>query len=83
MLDSRLEIEKQDNRKYSSETKKAEPFLTLPFEEEKRDDLLFKSLHFYLNEIDIIDIRIIAYNPPSPIQDRLHCYSFWILSPLW
>lgn len=37
-------------------------------------------LHIYTYEINIFDIRAIAYNLPSPIQDGILCYSFWIFS---
>ena len=46
-------------------------------------DLIFKSLHFYLNEINIFDICIVAYYLPPPIQDKFPCYSLWTFSSLW
>ena len=36
----------------------------------------FKSLPFYLNKMDTIHIRSVAYSFPSPIQNRLLCNSF-------
>ncbi len=43
--------------------------------------LFFRSVHDQANKMDILEVRMIAYNTRPQINDRVVCYSFWFSPP--